>query len=147
MMDTPRLRAVRVVSSRHEGTLGVLLSDPLGVADGPQFLPLSTWNIARRFDGATACAEIARVVNAATGSELAADDVVAVATELSRCRLLDDPEFERAVHAELDRFREQPVRPPVGPGRDYPANAIELRMNPPQLNVAFGPDIAFGVRC
>lgn len=128
MTGAPRLRALRVVPARHAGTSGVVLDDPLGVAPEREFLPLSTWNVARRFDGTRACDEIAAEINATSGSALSGDDVRAVAAELSRRLWLDDDPFARALDVELERFRDRPTRPAVGPGSDYPANATELRI-------------------
>lgn len=127
MTDAPKLRTVRVAPGRHDGAAGVVLSDPLGVARS-QFLHRSTWNVARRMDGTTPCDAIAADVNATAGTNVSTEDVRAVAAELSRQGWLDDDAFEEASADALERFRGRPARPAVGPGRDYPADATELRI-------------------
>ena len=124
----PRLRTVSARPGEHDGTVGVFLDDPLGVARDTQFLPLSSWRIAASLDGRATCAGIAETLNEETAAALAEADVAAVVDGLSRRLLLEDEAFERALESELQRFRDAGLRPLVGAGSDYEGNAFALRI-------------------
>ena len=125
---TFRLRPLEITPGEHAGAAGVFLRDPLGVSRGTHFLPASSWSVARRFDGSADCGVIAQSLNAERGSALAVDDVLAVAESLAQLCLLEGEAFERARSAALRAFRDAGARPATGPGRDYAANALELRI-------------------
>lgn len=124
----PRLRDIAVRPGEHEGRPGVFLRDPLGVARDTQFVPLSSWRVARALDGRASCAQIAETLNAEAEASLAEADVAAVVDGLSRRFLLEDGTFERALESDLLQFRDAGHRPLVGSGSDYEGNAFALRI-------------------
>ncbi len=112
----------------HEGRQGVFLADPLGVARTAHFLPLASWRVARALDGRATCAAIAAKLNLEADTRLAEGDVAAVVEGLSQRCLLEDALFERALLKDLQFFRDAGRRPAIGAGRDYDADALELRI-------------------
>ncbi|MCE9594659.1 MAG: MEMO1 family protein [Planctomycetes bacterium] len=131
-MNVPAaLRALAVAPLQQDGEPCVGLSDVLGIApnDGrfACVLRRDEWAIARRFDGVLDANEIAARASAELGVALEVEFVTAIEERLARGLLLDDAAFRDAREHALDEDRALRERPPIGVGRDYPADAFELR--------------------
>jgi len=123
----PRLRRLEAAPFQREGRGFVRVRDPLGVsqtASGPAGLVLGAaqWELARRLDGTTALEQAAR------GAGVGADEARRVLEQLSAELLLDDERARSALDRALEMLRSAPELPPRGPGLDYDADPIALRI-------------------
>ncbi|MBI5434224.1 MAG: hypothetical protein HZA52_15430 [Planctomycetes bacterium] len=156
-MSAPaRVRALAEARVDVGGEWFVGLTDLLGVAPSDaRFAALlrpDEWRVARLFDGESDAAVIAERASRELG--LASDDsdanrafgdsgasgdagapgdmgaaaIDALATRLSDSLLLDDAPSRAALERAWSEYRALAERPALGPGRDYPADAFELRL-------------------
>jgi AmmeMemoRadiSam system protein B len=123
----PRLRALEVAAFQREGRGFVRLRDPLGVsptARGPAGLVLGAaqWELARRLDGATELGEAARAAS------VDSNQARALLEQLGADLLLEDERTNAALDRAVDALRSAPVLAPRGPGIDYDADPLALRI-------------------
>lgn len=130
--DRPLLRPLEAVALSRDGRDVVLLKDPLGVSAspdaGPWIVTPLEWRVARAMNGERTLDEIAARLREEHGLELDARDVLQTVNAFSSRFLLADETYETELHRQLDEFRAAPFRVACGPGRDYTADNIDLRI-------------------
>lgn len=132
-MSAPaRVRALAEARVDVGGEWFVGLTDLLGVAPSDaRFAALlrpDEWRAARLFDGESDAATLAERARRELGLAIDAAAIAALAGRLSDALLLDDARSRAALDREWSAYRALAERPAVGPGRDYPADAFELRL-------------------
>jgi len=126
-LSHPELRPLRAEQARADGTDGIALIDPLGIAE-PTFVPAPVLAIARWFDGTADAAAIARKAAAATGARIDAGLVRDVARQFDARLLLETATFRAARTAAAAAFVRTGARPARHAGSaGYPADPGELR--------------------
>jgi len=123
----PRLRSLEVAPFQREGRGFVRVRDPLGVsptARGPAGLVLSEahWQLARKLDGSTDFGEAARTASV----EL--HQASALLEQLGAELLLEDERATAALDRALAAFTSASSLAPRGPGVDYDADPLALRI-------------------
>lgn len=130
-MSLPALRPLAASTAIVGGRPLVALADPLGLAGGGGAWVLrlepEEFAVARLFGGGRSVDELVRLA-AAQGIACDAARVEALALRLGAARLLDDDPTRAALQRAWQEFDALDVRPPLGAGRDYPADAFDLRL-------------------
>lgn len=103
-----------------------MLRDTQGVATSHVVLPMDLVPVIMRFDGSATCEEIARQVSKETGSRVAVDLVVQLATELEEGLFVVGDPYRRA-RARIEReFANAEVRPASHAGGAYHGDSAKL---------------------
>ena len=122
----PRLRALEVIPIQEGGREGLLLRDPLGIAEKPAVLRLEVLPLLQLLDGTRSVEEICTRIVTESGDPAHAEAVRRFVEDLDRLYLLESPRFEER-RKELQReYRKQRVREPLLAGHSYPAERGDL---------------------
>jgi AmmeMemoRadiSam system protein B len=123
----PRLRPIEtiIVPDRRFGR-ALMLRDTQGVAKTHAVLPIELVPVIGRFDGASTCAEIARLASRELGERVPVDLVVRLATELEDGLFVDGAPYRRE-RARIEReFAAADVRAASHAGGAYHGDAEKL---------------------
>jgi len=122
----PRLRALEVIPIQEGGREGLLLRDPIGIAEKPAVLRLEVLPLLQLLDGTRSVDEICTRIVTESGDPAHAEAVRRFVEDLDRLYLLESPRFE-ARRKELQlQYGKEPVREALLAGHSYPEDRDEL---------------------
>lgn len=114
--------------SNAPGRDGLVLSDRLGIAPDPVFVPDGLLPVVVRLDGSKTVEEISAELAENTGQPLPRDFVAGVVEDLDQRLALDSPRFQAALQRQVDHFLSAPTRPTRHAGSaGYPVQPTALR--------------------
>ena len=123
----PLRRELEVLPYEHEGKPVFLLSDAESEGDSALALSPGGMAVASLLDGRRAAAQVAEAFAQETGSQVGAEEILAVVKQLDAAGLLETEAALSARRARLDAFLKNPRRPAMFAGRGgYPGKASEL---------------------
>lgn len=99
----PALRALEPRPAEHGGRRGLLLLDPLGLIEGPVFVPDALVPILARLDGTRTLRELGEELRAA-GATIDGSDLAELVEQLDEGLLLHSALFETTLRATTDAF-------------------------------------------
>jgi AmmeMemoRadiSam system protein B len=123
----PKLRAVQPRLIQHDGNPYILLSDPLGLAEGTVAVPQALAPLLALCDGTRNVGALRMGFELRTGIPLGGLIVEQIVSHLDEALLLDNERFTRAYEVALGEFRTAPCRPPTLAGGSYPTAPDDLR--------------------
>lgn len=122
----PRLRAIRLEQTVHQGQPGIVLADPLGLGDRMLFVPAALGPLLALMDGTRDAGALRTGFELRTGVPLSPAVVDGLLRELDDALFLDNDRFTRAVRSATEEYRRAPSRPPIMAGRSCPGDPQEL---------------------
>lgn len=152
----PALRALEPRAAEHEGRPGLLLLDPLGLIEGPVFVPDALVPILVRLDGTRTLRELGLELRAA-GASVDESHLTELVEQLDEGLLLHSPLFQTTLNATADAFLATGSRGAAHAGsHGYPADpsacstALDAMLGPfggalePPLRGLIAPHIDLG---
>jgi AmmeMemoRadiSam system protein B len=106
----PRLRAVEVIPTEHEGRRMVVLRDPSGLAEGTMTVSDMALFILSRFDGEHTLADVQREFSQLFGKAVKSEQLEDLARQLEEGHFLEGPAFDAYVAGLVRVYREAPTR-------------------------------------
>ncbi|TAK33735.1 MAG: AmmeMemoRadiSam system protein B [Chloroflexota bacterium] len=123
----PKLRPVDVKPVTHQGQYGLLLRDPLGLADKAVIVPPQVIPLLALCDGTRDVPALRAVLALRNGIDLSLDIVQRILDQLDDVLLLDNERSAAAYQSAVESFRAAPFRAPASAGAAYPAQSAQLR--------------------
>ncbi len=127
MRDKPKLRQVELHLVSEPGKQGILVLDPLRLADRSVYLSMALAPLLELCDGTRGEAELLASLAVRAGVQIAASTLEQVLTQLDEALLLDNDRFAQARASALREFRTATMRRPVLAGQSYPADPKALK--------------------
>lgn len=121
----PRLRALEIVPIRDGNREGLLIRDPLGVAEAPAFLRIEVLPLLQLLDGSRSVDEISSRIVTESGDPAHGEAVRRFVEDLDRLYLLESPRYEARRKELAAEYRRLPAREAVLAGTAYPAERGE----------------------
>jgi hypothetical protein len=123
----PRLRALEVTLTEHEGEDAVLLRDPLHLSEAIIIVPMGLVPILKRMDGAHTLADIRRECLAEEKIDYPEENIRELFSHLERSHFLDGDGFEAWRQDVVNAYLGAPARPSFLAGKSYDADPAGLR--------------------
>ncbi|KAF0239985.1 MAG: hypothetical protein FD180_5100 [Planctomycetota bacterium] len=118
--DFPLLRYVEPQAHEHKGQKFLILTDPMGFAEGAYPVTLYGAFLLQMFDGKHAPADMQEEFRRATGRNVPEEDIRGLIKDLDAAGFLVGEAFEARKKKIVDRFRAAPVRPAWSQGAYIP---------------------------
>jgi AmmeMemoRadiSam system protein B len=125
--DKPKLRQVEVHLVSEPGKQGILVLDPLRLADRSVYLSMALAPLLELCDGTRGEAELRASLAVRTGVQIGPTTLEQILTQLDDALLLDNERFAEAQARALREFRTAALRQPVLAGESYPAEPEALK--------------------
>jgi len=122
----PKLRGVEAHVVSQSGQRGILLRDPLRLADRAVFVPLSLAPLLQLCDGTRDQGALRASLAVRAGVQIGPAVLEQVLTQMDEALLLDNDRFAKAYDAALHDFRTATHRAPILAGQGYPEDPGEL---------------------
>lgn len=122
----PKLRAIQMQPATHQGQRGVILADPLGIADTTLFVPIALAPLLPLIDGSRDLGTLRTGFELRTGIPLGPQAIEGLISELDASTFLDNAHFAQALRTATEEFRRAKSRPPIMAGRSCPGDPHEL---------------------
>jgi AmmeMemoRadiSam system protein B len=123
----PKVRQLEVHLVSEPGKQGVLVRDPLRLADRSVYLSMALAPLLELCDGTRNEAELRASLAVRAGVQIAASTLEQVLSQLDEALLLDNERFAQAQARALREFRTATLRQPVLAGQSYPADPDALK--------------------
>ena len=124
--DRPRLRRLKVVPHDQAGTKGIVLQDPLGIAE-PIFVPAALVPLLARCDGTQTLRDLDRLATKLAPA-MPMGFVAGLVADLDAAYALESPLLLARMESESARFLARGSRPARHPGSaGYPTDSAALR--------------------
>ncbi|HJX37715.1 MAG TPA: AmmeMemoRadiSam system protein B [Anaerolineae bacterium] len=123
----PKVRDVEAHVVTQTGQQGILLRDPLRLADRALFLPMALAPLLELCDGTRDESALRASLAVRAGVQIGPAMLQQVLEQLDEALLLDNDRFSEAYWAALREYRTATLRPPVSAGQSYPAEPQELK--------------------
>jgi AmmeMemoRadiSam system protein B len=148
MASIPKLRNLELHLVTQSGQQGILVQDPLRLANRSVFLPMSLAPLLELCDGTRDDGALRASLAVRAGVQIGPSMLEKVLAQLDEALLLDNERFSQAYAIALREFRTATMRTPTLAGRGYPADpdALKARLDsylasPDQRDVQAGaPD-------
>jgi AmmeMemoRadiSam system protein B len=127
MTPKPKLRQLELHLVSEPGKQGVLLRDPLRLADASVYLSMALAPLLELCDGTRSEAELRASLAVRAGVQIAPSTLEQVLAQLDEALLLDNDRFAEAQASALREFRTATLRQPVLAGESYPADPNALK--------------------
>jgi AmmeMemoRadiSam system protein B len=127
MTVKPKLRPLELHLVREPGKQGVLVRDPLRLADRSVYLSMALAPLLELCDGTRSEAELRASLAVRAGVQIAPTTLEQVLTQLDEALLLENDRFAEAQANALRDFRTATLRQPVLAGESYPADPSALK--------------------
>lgn len=122
----PKVRDVEAHVVAQAGQQGILLRDPLRLADRALFLPLALAPLLELCDGTRDESALRASLAVRAGVQIGPTVLHQVLEQLDEALLLDNERFSQAYWAALRDYRTATLRPPISAGQSYPADPRAL---------------------
>jgi AmmeMemoRadiSam system protein B len=150
MASIPKLRNLELHLVTQSGQQGVLVQDPLRLANRSVFLPMALAPLLGLCDGTRDEGALRASLAVRAGVQIGPSTLEQVLSQLDEALLLDNDRFTQAYASALHEFRTATMRAPTLAGRGYPADPDALKatldsylVNPDQADERAGaPDSA-----
>jgi AmmeMemoRadiSam system protein B len=127
MASTPKLRRLELHLVTQSGQQGVLVHDPLHLAERSVFLPMALAPLLELCDGTRDEGALRASLAVRAGVQIGPSTLEQVLAQLDEALLLDNDRFTKAYASALREFRTATMRPPSLAGRGYPAEPDALK--------------------
>jgi len=127
MTPKPKLRQLELHLVSEPGKQGVLVRDPLRLADRSVYLSMALAPLLELCDGTRNEAELRASLAVRAGVQIGPTTLEQVLTQLDEALLLDNDRFAQAQASALREFRTATLRQPVLAGQSYPADPETLK--------------------
>lgn len=127
MVDShPKLRPIHAQPIVANGQPGVLLQDPLRLADKALVIPRALMPVLQFSDGTRNLNELYASLMIRAGIRLSIPELERILERFDEVFLLDNERSAAEIEATVGSYREAPFRPPALAGDGYPAEPEEL---------------------
>lgn len=114
--EKPLLRFVEPRPAEHKGQKFILLTDPMGFAEGVYPVTMFGAFLLQMFDGKHTVEDMQEAFRRSTGRDVAAEDIRGLVRDLDAAGFLQGDAFEARLKRITDDFRASPTRPATSVG-------------------------------